>query len=255
MLLRNSFELILYKAYADLKAEANRDYLGVLWWIIEPVLYMAVFYVFFSILRSQKNDNFIAFLLVGLVPWKWFASTVGNGAKSIVSGAGLMNQVYLPKYIFPCVVMLTNFAKFVVVFLLLLFFLVIYGIHPALVWLVVPAIVIIQFATMLAVVGILAALTPFWPDIKQVIDNALTLLFFLSGIMFNIQHAPDTIRPYLYLNPMVTLIQSYRTVLVDGHMPEWLPLAVIFLLSLIVILGAKALINRYDKTYPKMVML
>ena len=58
-------ELILYKTYADLRAETERTYLGFLWWIFEPVLYMTVFYVFFGLLLGHKTDDFVPFLLIG----------------------------------------------------------------------------------------------------------------------------------------------------------------------------------------------
>lgn len=254
MRIQNAVEISFYKAYSDLKAEAARGYLGVLWWVIEPILYMGVFYIVFSVMQHQKGEDFIAFLLVGIVPWKWFASTISNGSRSISNSAGLMNQVYLPKYIFPCVVMLTNSAKFLVVLVLMLGFLVIYGIGPTSAWFALPAIVLIQFAMMLAFSGILAALTPLLPDFRQIIDNSLILLFFLSGVLFDISGVPDAIKPYLYINPMVAILEGYRSVLISGQLPPVWPLMVVAILSLVGIFAAKKLIDRYDRVYPKMVL-
>jgi len=250
----NIIELILFQAYADLKAESARGHLGVLWWIIEPILFMSVFYVVFSVMRQQKSANFVAFLLVGLVPWKWFASTIGSGARSISNGAGLMNQVYLPKYIFPCVVMLINFAKFLIVLLLLIAFLILYGIKPTSAWLFLPVIVMVQFILMMALSGFLASLVPFLPDLKQIIDNGLMLMFFLSGVMFDIHNAPEAIRGYLYLNPMITLIDCYRVSLIDGRFPVMLPLMTVFIFSCFGILIAKGIIDHFDRVYPKMIL-
>ena len=74
MEIKRYLEIIYYKTYADLRSEASRSYLGFVWWILEPVLYMSVFYLVFSVIRGQKDEDFILFLLVGLVSWKWFAS-------------------------------------------------------------------------------------------------------------------------------------------------------------------------------------
>ena len=250
----NYIELIFYKAYADLKAEASRGYLGTIWWILEPVLYLAVFYVVFSVIRHRGEGDFVAFMLVGLVTWKWFASTVAQGSKSVSNGAGLMQQVYLPKYIFPGVVALTNLAKFAVVFTLMLIFIVLYGIAPTLAWIALPVILAVQFMVMLAISGILAALLPFLPDMRQLIDNALVLLFFLSGVIFDIGQAPENIRPYLYLNPMVGLIKNYRSVIINGLMPDWFYLAVVLMLSILGLLIAKRLFDRFDRIYPKVLV-
>jgi lipopolysaccharide transport system permease protein len=251
---RRYLELIVYKTYADLKAEAARGYLGMLWWVLEPILYMAVFYVVFSVLRHRGEGDFVPFLLVGLVTWKWFASTITQGSRAIEKGAGLMHQVYLPKYIFVCVVACTNLVKFMVVFLLLMLFIVLYGIQPTVAWLTVPLIIAAQLATMLAIAGVLAAITPFLPDLNQLIGNVLTLLFFLSGVMFDIGKAPDRLKPFLYLNPMSGLIENYRCVLIDQQMPGWRYLATLLVLAAMGIAVAKHLMDRFDRVYPKVIV-
>lgn len=250
----NYLELILYKAYADLKAEASRGYLGTLWWVLEPMLYLAVFYVLFAIIRHQGEGDFVAFLLVGLIAWKWFASTVIQGSKSVANGAGLMQQVYLPKYIFPGVVAVTNSVKFLIVLTIMLVFLVFYGIPPVLEWFSLPALVIVQFILMLAISSVLAAVLPFLPDLRQLIDNALVLLFFLSGVIFDISRAPEGIKAYLYLNPMVAMIENYRAVLIKGKIPDWSVLFIILALSVAGLVLAMWLFRRYDRVYPKVIV-
>lgn len=247
-------EVILYKTYADLKAEVARGHLGFLWWILEPVLYMGTFYLVFTAIRFQKTENFIPFLLVALVPWKWFASTVGNGSRAIMSGVNLMNQVDLPKYVFPAITIVVNFVKFLIVFLILLIFLLGYGIEPSMSWLFVPIVILVQLIMMFGVTFLLAGIVPFFPDVKQVIDNALMLAFFLSGVMFDIGQVSEPIKTYLYMNPMVTIIESYRRILVDGGEPNWTQLIILGFSSLIVLFVARVLISKFDKVYPKIVL-
>lgn len=251
---RNYLDLILYKAYADLKAEAARGYLGTLWWVLEPVLYLGVFYIVFSVIRYRDESDFISFMLIGLVVWKWFASTVAQGAKSVSGGAALMQQVYLPKYIFPVVVAVTNLVKFGVVFALLLAYLVFYGVGPHGSWGVLPLLVLLQFVMSLAVAGILSAMLPFLPDMQKLIENALGLLFFLSGVIFNVNQVPEDFRPYLYLNPMVTLIENYRAVIIGGETPAWGALGFVFLFSMVGLVIAIWLLDRFDRVYPKVLV-
>jgi len=85
----NYFELVFYKAYADLKVDASRGYLGTICWMLEPVLYLAaVFYAVFPVISHREEGDFIAFMLTGLVAWKWFASAVAQGDSSNANGAG-----------------------------------------------------------------------------------------------------------------------------------------------------------------------
>ena len=248
---RKEAELILYKSLADLKAEAARGYLGILWWFLEPVLYMLVFYVALTAIRHRSGDHIVPFLLCGLVSWKWFASSIGQGANSIAGSQGLIRQVYLPKYIFPCVSLLSNTIKFLTVFFILLLFLLVSGITPGWYWLTAPIILVIQLTLQLSLSSFLSVIVPFVPDIKPVIDNVMLLLFFVSGIMFDIERAPETVKPYLYANPMVTIISSYRRVLLENSSPNWLALCLILLASIAFLIIAFKLLNRYDRTFPK----
>ncbi len=225
--MRHYLELIGYKAYAELRAEAARAYLGFLWWIMEPVLYMAVFYVVFGVLFQRGGEDFAPFLLCGLVVWKWFDSTVRSGANAISSNAGLMRQVYLPKFVFPSIVILVNTVKFLVVMGLLLLFLQVYGLPIFTSWLALPLLFATQMLLIAAVTLLAAAVIPFLPDLKLLIDNGLTLLFFLSGVFFGLDTIPEGLRPYFSLNPMATLIDGYRKVLLHGLWPDWHSLATV----------------------------
>ena len=121
------FDLVLYKTYADLRAESARTYVGFLWWIVEPALNMCVLYLVFGVIMKRGTEDFVPFLFAGVVPWRWFATAVNHGASSIVLAKSLMLQVDLPKLVFPIVSVLTDSVKFLVVFVVLLMFLWLYG--------------------------------------------------------------------------------------------------------------------------------
>jgi len=115
--------IILFKTWADLRAEASRAYIGFLWWFLEPLLYMAAFYVIFGLGLRMGGEGFVYFLLCGLVPWKWFSSTVNNGSRAIEAGAGMIHQVYIPKVVLPTIIVAINTVKFLMILPLLIVFL------------------------------------------------------------------------------------------------------------------------------------
>jgi lipopolysaccharide transport system permease protein len=247
-------EIIWFKAIAELRAEAARFYLGFLWWVFEPVLYMSAFYIVFGIIFERGGEDYVPFLLCGLVVWKWFGSTVIACSNSIAANSGLMQQVYLPKYIFPAIVVVTNSIKFLVVFALLLIFLIIYGYSPSVSWLSLPIIIILQLLLISAIGSMVASLIPFVPDFRLLLDNIIMLFFFLSGVFFDITNVAGDLQYILKLNPMAVLIESYRLVLIDGSWPDSGYLFVVFVASLAGLLLASRLLNRYDRIYPKVLL-
>lgn len=247
-------ELIWYKALAELRAEAARAYLGFLWWIVEPVLYMGAFYVVFGLVLQRGGPGFVPFLLCGLVVWKWFGSTVLSSANTIPANAGLMQQVYLPKYLFPAIVLVINTIKFSVIFGLLLVFLVLYGLTPTEVWLSLPLLVLVQFLLISMVAGLVSALVPFVPDFRFLLENFMTLLFFLSGVFFDISKASEELQFILMLNPMAFIIDSYRSVLIDGNWPDGFYLGVVSVVSILGLWLTGRVIHHYDRIYPKVLV-
>ncbi|HEX4299990.1 MAG TPA: ABC transporter permease [Gammaproteobacteria bacterium] len=252
---RNHYiELIWYKGMADLHAEAARAYVGFIWWVLEPLLYMAAFYVAFGMgLRGPGGGVVALSLLCGLVPWKWFASSVQNGSDIIQANSGLIMQVYLPKYVLPGMVMVTNGIKFLIILgLLMLAMAVTHGASPA--WLALPVVVLVEMLLALALSTLAAAIVPLLPDLDLVISNGLIVMMFMSGIFSDVDRLPPTLARVLALNPMVHVIRAFRAVLLEKRWPDWMALGGVALFSLVVYGLALALMRRYDRIYPKLLV-
>ncbi len=254
MFLKKQYLLLtLQKSISDLVAEARQGYIGILWWVIEPVLYLSVFYFIFVVVFNRGGRDDVAFLLIGLVIWKWFGSSIPKCSNSISANVGLIRQIYIPKVVLPGITVLTTTFKFSIVFLLLVTFLLALGYDVNITWLSLPVLVLVQFAVILSIGSILAAMLPFFPDLKFIIDNAMLLLFFLSGVFFDFSAVSPEVKNILYLNPMLGMIESYRAVLVYGHWPDWGLVGYIFVGSLVCLAIAWYLLNRFDRVYPKII--
>jgi len=250
---KHYFSLIAQKSAADLISEARRGYLGILWWIIEPVIYMSVFYLIFVVVLDRGGEDRVAFLLTGLVVWKWFVSSIPQCANCISANIGLIRQVYIPKHVFPAMVVMTSTTKFLIILVLLIAFLIIAGKSPSAAWLSLPVLIGVQLLVTLAIGSVLSAIVPFIPDLKLIVDNGMILLFFLSGVFFDISSASPEIKSYLYLNPMVLIIENYRKVLLDGVWPDWSMLGTVLSISLGGLALGWYLLRRFDRTYVKVI--
>jgi len=250
---RNLTDLVIQKAIAGLRAEASRGYLGVLWWIIEPVMYMSVFYVAFAHLLNRGDENFVIFLLTGLIVWKWFHATLNTGANSLMANAGLMNQVYIPKIVFPLTNIAVNTFKFMIIFVLFLFFLQFTAVRVTWVWTLLPVLVLTQLLLIVAVTTLIGSIMPFFPDLRVILDNVLMMFLFLSGIFYDIDKLPTNVQGYLMLNPMAALIVMYRKILLEGLPPDWMQVFGILSLSVAIMILAVWILRRFDRIYPKIV--
>jgi lipopolysaccharide transport system permease protein len=246
-------DLIIQKAKAGLRAEASRGYLGVLWWIIEPVMYMCIFYIVFAHLFRRGDESFIVFLLTGLIAWKWFHTTVATGASSLIANVGLMNQVYLPKIVFPLTGIAVNTFKFIIILLILVLLLQFTPAKVTWAWTLLPVLVITQLLLIVAVTCLLAAIMPFFPDLRIILDNLLMMLLFLSGIFFDISRMPESVQKYFWLNPMAVVIGLYRRVLIEGLPPDWNQIFGIVSFSCIVMLLTGWIYYRFDRVFPKII--
>lgn len=245
-------ELVFYKAYADLRAEASRTYISFLWWALEPILYMAGFYFVFAVLLERRTPNFVAFLLVGLVVWKWFSSTILHSSGSILNNPALMRQVYLPKVIFPFVTILMDTIKFLVVFSILLVFLLWNGGTLSLAWLTLPVLLLVELVFLAGLACLAAAVVPVIPDLRILLENLLLVMMFVSGIFFDPATIPEPYQTYFYLNPMATLIESFRAVLMRGEWPSMSALALIAGAGIGLFVIAFIILHRLDRAYPRL---
>ncbi len=247
-------DLIWVKVIGNLKAETARDYLGYCWWILEPLLQMIVYYFVFGVMLQRGTDNYVAFLLTGLIPWLWFARTVNRSTMSIVSGKPLMMQVYVPKIIFPLIVIVQDTVKQFFIFLLLLLFLLIYGVSPSQYWFALPLLGVMQLIVISLFSFLVAAVVPFMNDLRFFIATAIQAMFFLSGIFFDPKTIAPVIKPLFFYNPMAALLAAYRDILIYNAWPDWNSLIVI---SIICGCGAMVMgriIHRLDHVYPRVIL-
>jgi len=244
-------EVVLFKAFAKLRVEASRYYLGFLWWVFHPLLTMAIFYLVFHVLLQRGEPDYVAFLLIGVTTWHWFSNTISHSMNSIWGGGSLMSQVDIPKVVFPCVIIVLDTIKFSFVFLILLIFLIIYGHTPDVKYISLPLILLVQLLVITAGAFLVAAVVPFMPDLEYVFGVLLRLMLFLSGIFYSSERIPEKYKEYFYLNPMANLIESYRAVMMKHDWPDWTSLGLVANAAIIGIVATNLFIKRFDRLYPR----
>jgi lipopolysaccharide transport system permease protein len=244
--------LVWYRAAAELKSEGTRTYAGYLWWILEPLLTLAVYYIAFNYIYKSPPDNFLVFLFSGIVIYRFFAGTVSRSATSITEGQGLMQLVYVHKSIFPLSVVLVNLVKFLITMLLVVAVVWACGIAPTSAYLSLPILILFQLLLTSGAAMVCAATTPFFPDFNLILGTLLNLLIFLSGVFYDVSKLSPKMQALIRYNPMAALIEQYRMVLLHGQWPQVGPMIPAILECAILLVVGGLLIHRFNRYFPKL---
>lgn len=245
-------ELILFSTYAELRAERARSYLGFLWWIIEPAMNMATYYLVFAVVLRTRQPDYVPFLLVGLTLWQWFKSGVSHGGQSIWQHLGLIRQVRLPLQVFPSVQILADTVKFAFILALLIAILWTSGYKPSVAYFALVPVLLVELIFTAAAAYLVAAVMPFVPDLRFVIEQVLQVVMFLSGVVFSLDSIPPELRRWFELNPIVDLIDAGRDILMHARWPNWIALGRVTLISLAFFALGTYLIQSYTPRYVKL---
>jgi len=220
-------ELVRNLVIRDLKARYKNSILGVAWSWVNPLLMMVVYTVVFNILAGRSNlPNYPVFLFCALLPWNFFSTSVAQATNSIVEAAPLVKKVYFPREVLPLSIVLGNLINFLIALPVFFLLALVMG-NPITGWvLLLPLIMVIQFAFTLGVGFITATLNVFYRDTRIIMDVLLLAWFFLTPIFYPLDTVPEQhtfwgvtvpVRAWLLrLNPMASIVSSYRELLYWG---------------------------------------
>ena len=214
----------------DLKVRYKNSVLGIVWSMLNPLGMMLVFTVVFTVLiPNNPIERFPIFLMCGLLPWNWFSGSVVGSIYSVVSNASLIKKVFFPREVLPMSVVLANFVHFVLA-LIVLFGLMIFFHSTFTQWiLLLPVLIVIQLLFTLGLAFFLSAVNVYYRDTAQIMDVLMLAWFFLTPIFYSTDLIPQTkemfglvvpVQRLAYiLNPMASLIASYRVILYNAAPP------------------------------------
>lgn len=221
------------------------------WWILEPCLTIAVFYIVFGMLFDRGGEGFVSFLVLGVTSWFWFQHSVSRATGSISKDTKLMLQVYVPKYVFPLASITFGLFKHIFVILILVGLLTLLE-NPSVTWLFYGLILLVQLLLIASLSFVVAAVEPFVPDLKLIIGPLLRLGMFVSGVFYSQTMIPPDYVRYFRYNPMAGLIMEYRKVMLYGQFPDFVYLAKVAFISLLVLTFGLWLLAKCDKIYPRL---
>jgi lipopolysaccharide transport system permease protein len=250
MSLAQYFRLVDTMARMALRADASRYFLGYIWWVLEPLLFVGVFYVVFNIILESGRADFLVFLMCGKLTFIWFSKSVNQAANSIVSSRGLIGRINVTKTLFPLAVIQESLYRQAAVFLLLFGVLFAWGYSPTLTWLSLLPVIFVNYLMIVACAYIGACLVCMLRDFSMIITLGMTFLLFTSGIFWDVRALdnPQMTELVLAVNPLAFILDAYRQILMFQTQPDWIHLLQIGCGS-VVLLALVVLVMRRNSQY------
>ena len=216
-------ELFYFLVWRDVKVRYAQTVLGAGWAVIQPVLTMVIFSIVFGGFAKMPSDGgpYPVFSLAALVPWTYFSRAVTGSSGSLVANTNLITKVYFPRLVTPLAPVLAGLLDLAIAFVILLAVMVGYGIWPhAEALLYVPLAIGIMAMTASGIGCWLAALNIHYRDVKYIVPFLVQIWMYASPVVYPLSLVPEKHRTIYALNPLVGVIESFRSSLLGTPRPD-----------------------------------
>jgi ABC-2 type transport system permease protein/lipopolysaccharide transport system permease protein len=242
-------ELVVILTEREIRARYKQAYLGVLWAVLNPLLLMVVFTVFFDRIADVDTGGvpYPLFAYIGLIPWTFFSQSVSTGGPVLVMERDLISKVSFPRESLPLsAVGVAGFHAAMSVPALAVLF-VLNGEGPCLTSVWVPLLLLVQVVFTAGVVLGLSAALVYWRDLRQALPSLLQLGLFASPVAYSLEAIPAAwLSLYTVLNPLVGIIDGYRSTVLLGEAPQLDLLGLSALGALLYAVGGYTLFKRVE---------
>ena len=221
----------------EFQIKYRNSFLGAAWNIINPLAMIVVYTVIFAqVMRAKlpgvdSSFAYSIYLCAGLLTWGLFAEMVGRSQNMFLDNANLLKKISFPRITLPIIVVANAGLNFVIVFGLFLAFLVVSGNFPGWVVLAVLPVLSLQIAFAMGLGMVLGVLHVFFRDVGQFFGIFLQFWFWLTPIVYPVTILPESIKSFMVLNPMASVMAAYQGILVYQQWPHWASLLPTALLS------------------------
>ncbi len=216
-------DLIYFLAWRDVKVRYKQTALGVVWAVLQPLLMMVVFTIFFDRLAGTGSDGlpYPLFACAGLLPWTFFATAITSASNSVVGSERLITKVYFPRLAVPLAAVGAAVVDFVCALALLAGAMLFYGVAPGPGFVLAPLVFGVILLSALGIGTFLAALNVAYRDFRYVVPFLIQLWMFATPALYmKATGARSAFATWLWtLNPLNNLIATFRAVVLGGPIP------------------------------------
>lgn len=224
-------------------------YLGIFWIVLDPLLYMVVLTFVYTLIFDRNVNNFPVYVLIGLIFWKYFSSSITRSTNSINSKMGIIEQIPVPKHLFVLIDVIVETILFLISTVLIFIMMIIYDLEFTI---HLTEFLIILSSSFIFIYGIgliTAHIGAFVADFRIIVSYVLWMVFFLTAIFYYVDSIPSDLLRLLKMNPAFTYVQSLRSILMFGSSPDYFLITIWLIVGLTFIIIGYKLMKKFDKKY------
>lgn len=247
--LYNYRQLLKSNVKKEIRGKYKGSFLGVLWSFVNPLLMTLVYAIVFPIILKSTQPHYVTFIVIAILPWTWFTTVIAQGTSTMIINGGIIKKVYFPREILPLSTATSGLVNYFISVPIILIFLLCSGIGFSFNILWLPLIAITQYILTIGIIFITSSIDVYIRDAEYIINFIVTMLFYATPILYSSTLFPEKFRWILNLNPMTTIINSYRDIFYYKQCPNLLALFGVFVFSFILLIIGSLVFKKLKRGF------
>ena len=245
-------ELLKSNIKKEIRGKYKGSILGVLWSFLNPLLMIMVYFLVFPFLFRNTVDNYLVYLVIGVIPWNFFTTTMNQGIMTIRVNEGIIKKVYFPREILPISVATSGLVNFFISSIIMVLFCLFGGVGLSWHILLFPIFALVQYFITLGLVLGLSAINVYIKDTDYIVQFSVNMLFYGTPILYDISTFdtfPAMLMNIINLNPFKHLMVIYRDLFMYHNLPDLGAVWYVFIIAIICFLCGLAIFRKLEKGF------
>ena len=242
-------ELLKTSISKDVRGKYKNSVLGIIWSFLNPLLQIAVYAIVFPLIMKSSLPNYTVFLCCGLIPWNFFSTAISRTSFTMIENGNIIKKVFFPREILPLSVVTSEAINFVISTIIILAFVLGYGMGISKFIIFYPLVLLIQYFLLIGISFIVSSVTVYFRDLQHFISIILQLLFYATPIVYAPDSIPANFQWILQYNPMTYIINGYRDIFYYQQIPDFVSLLMVLVGSIILCVIGYLIFNKLQKRF------
>ena len=248
--LRKYRDLFYFMVWREIKGMYAQTILGLSWAILQPLLQIMIFTVIFGKIAKVSTDGIPYFLFssVAIIPWTYMSQAMTSSSQSLITGQNMLGKVYFPRIIFPITPILSKLVDFGISVFIIFGVMLYYRVMPTWNLLLFPLFIVLMMSIAAGTGMWLSAMAIRFRDVKHAMGFVIRMLMFSAPIVYSASSIPETYRFFYSLNPIVAVIEGFRSCLLGTPIP-WTFIWPGIITSIILFISGTLYFRRMERVF------